>query len=60
MLKKSINLIKLNKKLFSVVSLKLPAVSPTMTQGKILEWKKKEGDKVEEGESVALIETDKA
>lgn len=38
----------------------MPAISPTMTEGKIQEWHVKEGDKVEEGQSVALIETDKA
>ena len=38
----------------------MPAVSPTMTEGKILEYTVKPGDFVDVGESVATIETDKA
>lgn len=38
----------------------MPALSPTMTEGKILKWTKKEGDKVKAGEAMAEIETDKA
>ena len=30
----------------------MPALSSTMTEGKIVEWLKKPGDKVERGESV--------
>lgn len=29
-------------------------------QGNILEWQKKEGDRLQPGDSIALIETDKA
>lgn len=38
----------------------MPAVSPTMTEGKILEYNFQEGELVEVGESLAQIETDKA
>ena len=31
-----------------------------MSQGNIISWKKKEGDKVKAGESIAEVETDKA
>src|SRR5581483_11141370 len=38
----------------------MPALSPTMTEGKIARWLKKEGDKVKSGDVLAEIETDKA
>ena len=38
----------------------MPALSPTMKEGKILKWLKKVGDKVEPGDAIAEIETDKA
>jgi len=38
----------------------LPALSPSMDQGNIVKWKKKEGDKVKQGDILAEIETDKA
>ncbi|KAK9827713.1 hypothetical protein WJX81_003489 [Elliptochloris bilobata] len=38
----------------------LPALSPTMSQGNIASWKKKPGDEVAAGDSLAEIETDKA
>ncbi len=38
----------------------MPALSPTMTEGKLARWKKKEGDRVKAGEVIAEIETDKA
>ena len=38
----------------------MPALSSTMTEGKIVEWLKKPGDKVERGESVLVVESDKA
>jgi len=40
--------------------LTMPALSPTMTEGKILKWLKKEGDKLEVGDVICDIETDKA
>ncbi|XP_057998810.1 dihydrolipoyllysine-residue acetyltransferase component 1 of pyruvate dehydrogenase complex, mitochondrial-like [Hevea brasiliensis] len=38
----------------------MPALSPTMTQGNIAKWRKKEGDKIEVGDVLCEIETDKA
>ena len=38
----------------------MPALSPTMTQGNLARWLKKEGDPVRPGEPIAEIETDKA
>ncbi|MDX8401779.1 MAG: biotin/lipoyl-containing protein, partial [Mariprofundaceae bacterium] len=35
-------------------------LSPTMTEGKIVRWLKKEGDALESGEVLAEVETDKA
>ncbi|KAG6410082.1 hypothetical protein SASPL_128130 [Salvia splendens] len=40
--------------------LQMPALSPTMSQGNIVKWMKKEGDKVEVGDVLCEIETDKA
>ena len=45
---------------FATIPIKLPAFSPTMTEGKIVNWIVKEGQKISEGSSIALIETDKA
>jgi pyruvate dehydrogenase E2 component (dihydrolipoamide acetyltransferase) len=38
----------------------MPALSSTMTEGKIVEWTKSPGDKVEKGETVLVVESDKA
>jgi hypothetical protein len=38
----------------------MPALSPTMEEGKLAKWLKKEGDKVKSGDVIAEIETDKA
>ena len=38
----------------------MPALSPTMEQGKLAKWIKKEGDAVKSGDVLAEIETDKA
>ena len=38
----------------------MPALSPTMEQGKLAKWLKKEGDPVKAGDILAEIETDKA
>lgn len=45
----------------------MPNLSPTMKavyinfkKGNVVEWKKKEGDKVKAGDTIASIETDKA
>ncbi|MCL7997639.1 pyruvate dehydrogenase complex E1 component subunit beta [Brucella sp. 21LCYQ03] len=42
------------------VEILMPALSPTMEQGKLSKWLKKEGDKVTSGDVIAEIETDKA
>jgi pyruvate dehydrogenase E1 component beta subunit len=38
----------------------MPALSPTMEEGKLAKWLKKEGDRVKPGDVLAEIETDKA
>ncbi|NER50574.1 MAG: 2-oxo acid dehydrogenase subunit E2, partial [Symploca sp. SIO1A3] len=38
----------------------MPALSSTMTEGKIVAWEKSPGDKVEKGETVVVVESDKA
>jgi pyruvate dehydrogenase E2 component (dihydrolipoamide acetyltransferase) len=38
----------------------MPALSPTMTEGTLARWLKKEGDKIKAGDVIAEIETDKA
>ncbi|HVB90218.1 MAG TPA: pyruvate dehydrogenase complex E1 component subunit beta [Beijerinckiaceae bacterium] len=38
----------------------MPALSPTMEQGKLAKWLKKEGDPIKSGDVLAEIETDKA
>jgi len=42
------------------IEILMPALSPTMTEGNLARWVKKEGEKVEPGDVVAEIETDKA
>jgi pyruvate dehydrogenase E2 component (dihydrolipoamide acetyltransferase) len=42
------------------VTILMPALSPTMTEGALAKWLKKEGEKVEAGDIIAEIETDKA
>uniref|UniRef100_U5EWN9 dihydrolipoyllysine-residue acetyltransferase n=1 Tax=Corethrella appendiculata TaxID=1370023 RepID=U5EWN9_9DIPT len=44
----------------SHIKVLLPALSPTMELGTIVSWEKKEGDKLNEGDLLAEIETDKA
>src|SRR5215510_4703639 len=38
----------------------MPALSPTMTEGKLAKWLKNQGDEVRAGDVIAEIETDKA
>ncbi|MCW8951531.1 MAG: pyruvate dehydrogenase complex E1 component subunit beta, partial [Rhodospirillales bacterium] len=38
----------------------MPALSPTMTDGKLSKWLKSEGDAIAAGDAIAEIETDKA
>jgi pyruvate dehydrogenase E2 component (dihydrolipoamide acetyltransferase) len=42
------------------IKILMPALSPTMTEGNIARWLKKEGDEVKAGDVIAEIETDKA
>src|SRR3954462_14100089 len=42
------------------IEITMPALSPTMTEGKLAKWHKKEGDEVKSGDVIAEIETDKA
>src|SRR5438477_11477481 len=40
--------------------IQMPKLSDTMTERKLISWKKKKGDKVSAGDVIAEIETDKA
>lgn len=42
------------------VKILMPALSPTMSEGNLVKWHKKEGDTIKAGEVLAEIETDKA
>jgi pyruvate dehydrogenase E1 component beta subunit len=42
------------------IDILMPALSPTMEEGNLSKWLKKEGDKVKSGDVIAEIETDKA
>src|SRR6516225_9865504 len=42
------------------IEILMPALSPTMTEGSLAKWLKKEGDEVHSGDVLAEIETDKA
>ena len=42
------------------ISVTMPALSPTMTEGKLAKWLVKEGDEIRSGDVIAEIETDKA
>jgi pyruvate dehydrogenase E2 component (dihydrolipoamide acetyltransferase) len=42
------------------IKILMPALSPTMTEGNLARWLKKEGDEVKSGDVLAEIETDKA
>jgi len=42
------------------IEIKMPALSPTMEEGKLAKWLVKEGDSVASGDILAEIETDKA
>jgi pyruvate dehydrogenase E2 component (dihydrolipoamide acetyltransferase) len=42
------------------IQILMPALSPTMTEGKLAAWHKKEGDAIAPGDVIAEIETDKA
>lgn len=59
-----ISLLKLEKLIcYSAVpgqEIKMPSLSPTMTEGTIIKWLKKEGDVVAPGDVLCEIQTDKA
>jgi len=42
------------------IKIQMPKMSDTMEEGRIIKWLKKEGDRVQPGEVIAEIETDKA
>ena len=42
------------------IQILMPALSPTMTEGSVARWLKKEGDEIHSGDVIAEIETDKA
>jgi pyruvate dehydrogenase E2 component (dihydrolipoamide acetyltransferase) len=42
------------------IEILMPALSPTMTEGNLSKWLKKEGDRISPGDVIAEIETDKA
>jgi pyruvate dehydrogenase E2 component (dihydrolipoamide acetyltransferase) len=42
------------------IEILMPALSPTMTEGNLVKWHKREGDLVKAGDVIAEIETDKA
>jgi len=43
-----------------MVDILMPALSPTMTEGKLAKWLKQPGDEIKSGDVIAEIETDKA
>ncbi|KIJ69665.1 hypothetical protein HYDPIDRAFT_185332 [Hydnomerulius pinastri MD-312] len=45
---------------YAITNLEMPAMSPTMTEGGIASWKKKEGEAFSAGDVLLEIETDKA
>ena len=42
------------------IELKMPALSPTMEEGRLVKWVKNVGDAVKNGDTIAEVETDKA
>ena len=48
------------RRLLATHDIFMPALSSTMTEGKIVEWLKQPGDKVGRGEPVLVVESDKA
>ncbi|KAN0006811.1 hypothetical protein ACTFIU_005002 [Dictyostelium citrinum] len=52
----------LNKRSYSSKGkeITMPALSPSMTEGNLVQWKKKEGDQIKAGDVIAEVETDKA
>jgi pyruvate dehydrogenase E2 component (dihydrolipoamide acetyltransferase) len=65
MLKKAVSLVKMNmsyfgKKFPKFNEIKMPALSPTMTSGKIVHWEIEVGQEINPGDKIADLETDKA
>lgn len=50
----------LNRKFDASIPVAMPALSPTMTEGTIVKWHKKEGDPISPGDMLCDIQTDKA
>ncbi|XP_061372583.1 dihydrolipoyllysine-residue acetyltransferase component 5 of pyruvate dehydrogenase complex, chloroplastic-like [Gastrolobium bilobum] len=53
----SVNCCRIHSKIREIF---MPALSSTMTEGKIVSWIKSEGDKLAKGDSVVVVESDKA
>jgi pyruvate dehydrogenase E2 component (dihydrolipoamide acetyltransferase) len=65
MYKKSALMVPQQSRMFSSslpehIKLEMPNLSPTMEKGNLKMWNKKVGDRVEPGDTLAGIETDKA
>jgi pyruvate dehydrogenase E2 component (dihydrolipoyllysine-residue acetyltransferase) len=48
------------KRIIMATEITMPKLSDTMTEGRLVAWKKNVGDRVERGEIIAEVETDKA
>ena len=46
--------------MIATTDITMPALSSTMTEGKIVAWSKKVGDKVSAGDVLLIVESDKA
>jgi pyruvate dehydrogenase E2 component (dihydrolipoamide acetyltransferase) len=47
------------RKVIMAIQVLMPKIGLTMTEGKIVEWKKREGERVEKGEILFVFETEK-
>jgi pyruvate dehydrogenase complex dihydrolipoamide acetyltransferase long form len=47
-------------RLWAPIQIKMPSLSPTMSEGTIVQWNKKEGEKVSPGDVLCEVQTDKA
>ena len=52
--------ISINREDTMATKILMPKLSDTMTEGVILKWLKKEGEKIKQGETLVEIESDKA
>jgi hypothetical protein len=55
-----LRLVERKRRTMMPIQVLMPALSPTMEEGKLAKWLKKEGDTVKSGDVIAEIETDKA